>query len=183
MDAKNQEPFTFKDFLSIVLYIGAVVLVTMFIVHFIGQRTVVSGSSMYDTLEDGQNLIVDKISYRFSDPERFDIVVFSYENEDNTYFIKRIIGLPGESVYIDTEGNIYIDGELLEEDYGFEQILDPGLAGNTITLSEDEYFVLGDNRNNSFDSRYEEVGPIPREDIIGKVWIRIFPFDLFGKVD
>ena len=132
---------------------------------------------MSPTLTDGDNLIVDKISYRFHDPERFDIVVFPFRYAEKTYYIKRIIGLPGETVFIDEEGTIYIDGEVLDEHFGKEVIQDPGRAYETITLGEDEYFVLGDNRNNSSDSRDHVVGNIHRNELIGKAWMRIYPFN------
>ena len=108
------------------------------------------------TLSNNDNLIVDKISYRFKDPQRFDIIVFPFQYDENVYYIKRIIGLPGETVQIGTDGTIYIDGQVLEEGYGKEVMLSPGRAGEPITLGEDEYFVLGDNRNNSSDSREVE---------------------------
>ena len=138
---------------------------------------------MEDTLSDGDNLIVDKISYRLHDPERFDVVVFPYQYEEDTYYIKRIIGLPGEIVYIDGSGNIYINDVLLEEGYGTETILNAGLASSVIILGADEYFVLGDNRNNSTDSRFEAVGNIKGDDIVGKAWLRVYPFADFGLVD
>ena len=137
---------------------------------------------MEPSLSDGDNLIVDKISYRFHDPERFDIIIFPYQWEPNTFYIKRIIGLPGETVQIDDEGTIYIDGEVLQEDYGLERIANPGLARDSITLGEDEYFVLGDNRNNSTDSRYAQVGLIHRDDIVGRAWLRIYPFNRIGWI-
>ena len=135
---------------------------------------------MEPMLTNGDNLIVDKISYRFQDPERYDIIVFPFKYEEKTYYIKRIIGLPGETVQIDDAGNIYIDGELLEESYGKEVINDSGRASEPITLQDDEYFVLGDNRNDSSDSRVESVGNIKRDDIIGRAWVRIYPFDSIG---
>ena len=167
-----------KEVLSWVVYFGVVILLTYLIIHFVGQRTVVDGRSMNPTLNDGDNLIVEKISYRFRDPERFDIIVFPYD--DSHYYIKRIIGLPGETVQIDLDGVIYINGEILEEDYGKETILDPGRAIDPITLGDDEYFVLGDNRNNSKDGRNELVGNIRRDDIIGRAWVRIWPLSDFG---
>jgi signal peptidase I len=157
--------------------VAVVLLICFLIITYVGQRTKVSGHSMEPTLSDGDNLIVDKISYRFHEPERFDIIIFPYQYEENTYFIKRIIGLPGETVWIDTDGSIYIDGVLLEEDYGMETMSYAGLAATPLTLGEDEYFVLGDNRNNSTDSRFDVVGPIRRQDIIGKAWVRIYPFN------
>ena len=166
-----------KDVLSTSFYLLIVLVLTFLVVTYVGQRTKVIGSSMSPTLSDGDNLIVDKISYRFHDPERFDIVVFPFQYSEKTYYIKRIIGLPGETVYIDENGTIYIDGEVLEEDYGKEVIQDPGRAYEPITLGADEYFVLGDNRNNSSDSRDPAVGNIRREDLIGKAWMRIYPFN------
>lgn len=175
-----------REILSTGIYLLCILAITYLIITFVGQRTEVKGSSMYPTLEDGDNLIVDKISYRFTDPKRFDIIVFPVKSLDDgddseeTYYIKRIIGLPGETVRIDEDGNIYINGEILEESYGAEVIKDPGRAAETITLGDDEYFVLGDNRNNSTDSRTDIVGNVKREDIIGKAWIRIYPFSKFG---
>ena len=180
---EDDEKITIKDVLSILLYMVVVVIITFGIVKFVGQRTVVSGASMENTLNDGDNLIVDKISYRLHDPKRFDVIVFPYQYEEKTYYIKRIIGLPGETVYIDDFGNIYIDGELLEESYGKDVIADPGNACEPIKLADDEYFVLGDNRNNSYDSRFDLVGPIDRDIIIGKAWVRIFPFNKIGKIN
>lgn len=166
-----------KEALQTSLIILAALLISLFIVTFIGQRTVVDGESMEDTLYHNDNLIVDKISYRFHEPERFDVIVFPAHYDSKTYLVKRVIGLPGETVYIDGEGNIYIDDELLEEDYGKEVMLSGGIAQASITLGEDEYFVLGDNRNHSLDSRDHMVANIQREDIIGKAWVRIYPLD------
>lgn len=171
-----------KEVLSTSIYLLVVLIVTYLIIYYVGQRTEVEGSSMEPTLQDGDNLIVDKISYRFHDPERFDIIVFPFQYDRDTYYIKRIIGMPGESVRIDWDGNIYIDGELLEEGYGREVILDPGRAEEEILLDEDEYFVLGDNRNNSTDGRSERVGNIHRDNIIGRAWVRIYPFKKIGKL-
>ncbi len=169
-----------REMVNFLLYIVGIFLLTYVIIHYVGQRTQVSGSSMEHTLSDGDNLIVDKISYKFHSPERFDIIVFPYQHKEDTYYIKRIIGLPGETVQIDTAGNIYIDGEKLEESYGFEAMEDPGIAEEPITLGEDEYFVLGDNRNGSSDSRDPDVGIVQGESIIGRAWVRLYPFDRIG---
>ena len=134
---------------------------------------------MLPTLQNGDNLIVDKLSYRFRDPKRFEIVVFPFRYQEDTYYIKRIIGLPGETVQIH-DGNIYINGKQLKEDYGRETIRNSGLASEAVTLGEDEYFVLGDNRNNSADSREPSVGNIQKKDILGRAWLRIWPFAQFG---
>ena len=168
--------------IDLLIVLGLVFL----LITFVAQRTVVDGESMEATLQNGDNLIVDKISYRFHEPERFDIVVFPFHNpnkpQDRTYFIKRIIGLPGESVSIDENGVIYIDGEVLEEGYGREIIRADKLGTVTypLVLGEDEYFVLGDNRNNSTDSRW--IGSIERGDIIGRAWFRMWPFSSIGFI-
>lgn len=169
-----------KEILETLFYLIIVLAATYLIITFVGQRTMVQGQSMVPTLSDGDNLIVDKITYRFKEPERFDIIVFPYLYEEDTYYIKRVIGLPGETVQIDEEGTIYIDGEILTEDYGNAVMLYAGRAGEEITLGENEYFVLGDNRNNSSDSRDPSVGNIKRENIIGRAWLRIWPFNSFG---
>ncbi len=165
-----------KEILSTSLYLLVVLVITYLVIHFVGQRTQVQGESMEPMLQDGDNLIVDKITYHFKAPQRFDIIVFPFQYKEDTYYIKRIIGLPGETVQITGEGTIYIDGEVLEEGYGREVIRDPGNAYSPVTLGEDEYFVLGDNRNNSSDSRSSSVGLIHRKDIIGRAWVRIWPF-------
>lgn len=164
------------------LYLLVILCAVYLLIHYVGQRTQVQGSSMEPMLTNGDNLIVDKISYRFRDPERFDIIVFPFQYEDNVFYIKRIIGLPGETVRIDDEGNIYINGEILEEHYGKEVIQNPGRAREEITLADDEYFVMGDNRNNSSDSRDPSVAEVKREDIVGRAWLRIWPFKEFGFI-
>ena len=125
-----------------------VVIIAWGFVTFVAQRTQVSGASMETTLSDGDQLIVDKISYQFREPERFEIIVFPYQYEAGTYYIKRIIGLPGETVQI-LDGSVYINGEKLEEHYGNEVMEEAGIAAEPVTLGVDEYFVMGDNRNNS----------------------------------
>lgn len=171
-----------KSILNFSIYILVVLVLTLLVVRYVGQRTVVMGHSMEPTLSDQDNLLVDKLSYRLHDPKRFDVVVFPYQYADKTYFIKRIIGLPGETVRIDDTGSIYIDDELLMEAYGKEVIEDPGLARDGITLGADEYFVLGDNRNDSSDSRFVSVGNIKGSQIIGKAFLRIYPFSAFGRI-
>jgi len=172
-----------KEMFNTVAYVLAVIIICFVVVNYVGQRTIVVGDSMQNTLFDGDNLIVDKLSYRFKSPERFDIVVFPCKSKENTLYIKRIIGLPGESVRIDIEGNIYINGQILEEDYGKEIIEYAGLAENEIYLGADEYFVLGDNRNASEDSRFPNVGVVDAEDLVGRAIWRLYPFNDFGKLD
>ncbi len=171
-----------RELLNTAIYLLCVLGAVWLVITFVGQRTEVEGASMENTLHNGDNLIVDKLSYRFHDPERFDIIVFPFQFQDNTYYIKRIIGLPGETVQIMDDGSIYINGEKLEENYGMEVIKPEtiGRAAEPIGLGGDEYFVMGDNRNNSSDSRTDMVGNIKRENIIGKAWLRIWPVSDFG---
>ena len=171
-----------SSLLEWIVYFAIIVGLTYLIITYVGQRTMVSGDSMETTLSNGDNLIVDKISYRFRDPERFDIIVFPYKYEDNTYYIKRIIGMPGETIQI-IDGYVYINGEYLESDiYGNEVMEYASLASSPIELGEDEYFVLGDNRNHSSDSRDPSVGVLTRDDLIGRAWLRIYPFDEMGVI-
>ena len=170
-----------KEVLSWILYIGVAIVITFLFVTFIAQKTNVIGSSMENTLHDKDQLIVSKISYRLHDPERFDIVIFPYHQDKSTNYIKRIIGLPGETVQI-KNGKIYINGKVLEENYGKETMVMSGRAESPIKLGDDEYFVLGDNRNNSADSRLSDVGNIKRDEFIGKAVFRIYPFNKFGKI-
>ena len=170
-----------KELLGWIVYIAVIIGLTWLIITFVGQRTRVSGHSMEATLHDGDNLIVDKLSYRFRDPKRFEIIVFPYSHKENTYYIKRIIGLPGETVQV-KDGYVYIDGEKLDENYGLEVMEDAGIAAEPIELGEDEYFVLGDNRNHSSDSRDPSVGILHRDELIGRAWIRIWPLDRIGVI-
>ena len=171
-----------RELLNTAIYLLCVLGAVWLVITFVGQRTEVEGASMENTLHNGDNLNVDKLSYRFHDPERFDIIVFPFQFQDNTYYIKRIIGLPGETVQIMDDGSIYINGEKLEENYGMEVIKPEtiGRAAEPIELGDDEYFVMGDDRNNSSDSRTDMVGNIKRENIIGKAWLRIWPVSDFG---
>ena len=182
IEKEEKKSGALREILSMIGWILFIFCLVFLVTTYVGQRTRVEGHSMEPALSDGDNLIVDKISYRFHDPERFDIIIFPYQWEPNTYYIKRIIGLPGETIQIDDEGNIYIDGEVLQEHYGLERIKNPGSARRPITLGEDEYFVLGDNRNNSEDSRFTQVGVIHRDDIVGRAWLRIYPFDRIGFI-
>lgn len=161
------------------LVLLVILVLSQLISRFVIQQTTVHGESMMPALEDGDRLLMDKISYRFRDPKRFEMVVFSYQYKENTYYIKRVIGLPGDTVRI-SNGVIYVNGNALVEHYGNEPIEDAGLAATEITLGEDEYFVLGDNRNSSIDSREPSVGNIKRKDIVGRVWFCLTHGENFG---
>ncbi|MFI3172013.1 MAG: signal peptidase I [Eubacteriales bacterium] len=181
-DNQKEETSILRELLGWVVYIFAVICITYLVITFVGQRTRVSGESMAPTLHSGDNLIVDKISYRFSDPERYDIIVFPYQYQEGIYYIKRIIGLPGETVLIQ-DGKVYINGEELGETYGAELMDSAGIASVPIELGENEYFVLGDNRNNSSDSREASVGVLSGDDIMGKAFVRIWPLDSIGVIE
>lgn len=180
-----EENYKIKCFFSDLIFYTLIILIAAYIIpNFVLQRTIVDGASMEEALHNGDNIYVEKISYRFDKLDRFDIVVFyPYGREHNDYYVKRIIALPGETIQIKDDGLIYIDGELLEEDYGNEIILDPGRAAMPIRLAKDEYFVLGDNRNVSKDSRFWTVGNVNIKNIEGKVFFRISPLDQFGFID
>lgn len=167
--------------LIIDLFIVAVCV--MVIPRYVVQRTIVSGSSMEETLLDGDNLLVDKFSYLIGSPDRFDVVVFyPYGQKDGEYFVKRVIGLPGETIQIIGD-TIYINGEVLEESFGKDPITVQGIAEEPLTLGEDEYFLMGDNREVSYDSRYEEVGPVHENLIVGRALVRIWPLNSFGSFE
>ena len=175
-----------KEIISTILYFAGVLIVALLIVKFVVQRTAVEGQSMEPTLYNGQNLMVDKVSYRFREPKRFEVIVLKpYEGDNKTLYIKRIIGLPGETVQIQSDGTILINGEKLVESYGKEVIkaTERGRAAEPVTLGEDEYFVVGDNRNNSLDSRDARVGNVPKSRIVGRAWIRIWPLNKFGAFE
>ncbi len=156
-----------------------------FALTYVGQRTVVSGDSMYPALKDKESVLVNKLAYKFDDVERFDVIIFPHYNEgtgETTYYIKRVIGLPGENIRV-YNGLIYINGELLTEYYGCYDDDLPyynGIAGEEMYIGEDEYFVMGDNRNNSDDSR--TFGCIKKDDITGEALITIYPFEEIGLV-
>ncbi|MBQ9766784.1 MAG: signal peptidase I [Lachnospiraceae bacterium] len=175
-----------RKIVEIVVFIAVFALLLFGLPRFVLERVIVDGSSMETTLQEDDNILVEKVSRYFGALDRFDIIVF-YPNEEakkegGRYYIKRIIGLPGETVQI-TDGVIYIDGEPLSESFGSTVMGSEGRAAEPITLGEEEYFVLGDNRFVSKDSRSAEVGNVPLSRIGGKLMIRIFPFDKFGTVN
>lgn len=137
------------------------------------EKATVYGNSMTPSLNDGDYVLVNRFSYLIGKPKRFDVVVFRYQNSERTY-IKRIIGLPGETVQI-VDGAVIINGEILEEPTERDLILEPGRAVNPVLLGDDEYFLLGDNRNDSSDSRNTDIGNVKKSELIGRVCLR-FPF-------
>jgi signal peptidase I len=185
-DEKSKRPFLRKLFINILIWviqIAAVVFLAYFIIYYALEKTNMIGSSMETTLNPDDSIIINKFSYRFSEPKRFDVIIFKQSGSAHSYYnIKRIIGLPGETVQI-KDGNIYINGEMLDEIINAEPMANAGLAEEKITLEENEYFVLGDNRNNSEDSRFATIGNIRRSEIIGKAFIRLSPFNFVNKLN
>lgn len=166
-----------------VAQIAAVIFLAYIIVYYCVEKTNVIGSSMESTLAANDPIIINKFAYRISDPKRFDVIVFKQSGREHSFYnIKRIIGLPGETVLI-KDGNIYINGEMIEEYSIVEPMINYGLAGEEISLEDNEYFVLGDNRNNSEDSRFASIGNITRDEIIGKAAIRLSPFNFISKLN
>lgn len=166
----------FKEIMSYVVIILVVVLIRVFIVTPVK----VDGTSMYPTLNNNDILIEKKYDKSIS---RFDVVVINYKKDK---LVKRVIGLPGETIRISVThvgsnvvSKIIVNGEVLDESFGYEPIKDAGISANEIKLGDDEYFVLGDNRNASSDSRF--LGAFKKKDIKGVTNFRLFPFKNFGK--
>ncbi|MBQ4425653.1 MAG: signal peptidase I [Lachnospiraceae bacterium] len=174
-----------KDLLQTVLMLGLTVLFCLAFFRYVGQRVAVEGRSMNTTLQDQDQLIIDCFTYRFlHGPERYDIVVFRLKDDPKTYYIKRVLGLPGETIQI-IDSKIYINGTVIDDPYAYLGGLDhfsAGAAADPITLGENEYFVMGDNRNDSIDSRFS-VGPVNRSQLIGRAFFRILPFKKAGNIE
>jgi signal peptidase I len=185
-EKESKRPLMMKIIREIFIWaleIAGVILLAYFIVNYTVEKTDMVGVSMEGTLFDGESIIINKFSYRFIDPKRFDVIVFKQSGKEHSYYnIKRIIGLPGETLQF-KDGNIYINDTILEEPMNVEPMINYGLAVEPITLEENEYFVLGDNRNNSEDSRFASIGNIRREEIIGKAFIRLSPFNFIDKLN
>ncbi len=176
---EKNKPNIKKNLIALGICVVIAVVIALIITNFVASHTKVEGNSMESTLENGDDIIVEKISYITGDPERYDIIVF--RESESVNYIKRVIALPGETIQI-TEGKIYINERAVFDAYGNTKMKDGGIAEKPIKLGQDEYFVLGDNRNASKDSRDKAVGVIKRDQIIGKAWLRVLPFDNFGKL-
>lgn len=165
-----------------ILQVAAVLLCAFAFVWYFGQRVSTVGNSMSPLLSNGDVVLVNRFIYNTSSPKRGDIIVFKPNgNENSHYYIKRVIGLPGETVEI-IEGKIYIDGKKLEEDYTATEISDVGIVTEKMELGGDEFFVLGDDRGKSEDSRMADVGNVKRVHIYGKAWFIVSPLKHFGFV-
>ena len=171
MQGEKQENF----FVELLKFFIIAVVIVIPIRFWIAQPFIVSGASMNPTFGTGQYLIIDELSYHFSNPQRGEVVIFRYPLNTSEFFIKRVIGLPGETVTIEN-GKVYITGadkieHALQEPY----IINLGNGANrSVTLGADQYFVMGDNRPDSSDSRVW--GPVPRTDVVGRAFVRLLPF-------
>ena len=176
----------FKKYLSFVWELVKIALIAFIIVapvrYFLFQPFIVDGESMHPSFESGDYLIVDEISYRFSDPQRGDVVVFNFPKQLSERFIKRVIGVPGDTVDV-TGGKVEIIKDnktvTLDEKYLPKDLKTIGEI--KMTLGKDEFFVMGDNRDYSYDSR--AWGVVPRKDIIGKAFLRLFPITQIGEIN
>lgn len=158
------------EILITVFYCFAAILLAFVIIFSVGMKVSVIGVSMSPALNNGEEVLVNRVLYKIISPKRGDVIVFLPNGNSNShYYLKRVIGLPGEKIQI-IGGYVYIDGELYEEDESYDKIADPGIAETEILLGSDEYFVLGDNRNFSEDSRSGNIGPVSKSTIVGKAW-------------
>lgn len=175
----GEKKFDKQSFWELVRFALIAVAIVIPIRVYIAQPFIVSGSSMVPTFEDGQYLIIDEISYRLNDPKRDDVVVFRYPNDTKKFFIKRIIGLPNETV--DIKGNeVTITNKDNPSGFALDQSYVENTASNNthFELKDGEYFVMGDNRSASSDSRYW--GAVPKKLLIGKAFLRLLPIN---KID
>lgn len=164
---------TIHEILVMLFFCFAAVLLAFVIVISVGLKTSVIGVSMEPALSNGQTVFINRFSYKILSPRRGDVIAFLPNGNKNSHcYLKRVIALPGEKVQV-IGGYVYVDGVLLEEDESYDKIAEPGIAEIEITLGADEYFVLGDNRNSSEDSRSGNIGPVKKDTIIGKAWFHL----------
>ena len=173
----------YAAFLEYAIYLFIIVFVLFLAPKFLMEKILVDGSSMEQSLYDGEQVLIEKVSRYFNGPDRFDVVVFTKNHGTYTKtYIKRVIGLPGETVQI-IDNCIYINGEELPESFGKDPMDTAGIASEPVQLGEDEFFVLGDNRRVSVDSRDRAVGAVSMDELDGVVILRVAPFSAFGKVN
>ena len=173
-DVKVKKTFRWIFEIAVTLAFAALTAVLMF------QTVTMQESAMEPTIEVGDSFFMNRVIYKFSSPKRGDIIVFRTDaSDDAALHIRRVIGLPGETILI-RNGKIYIDGEEYMESGNYPAVTNPGLAENGVTLNSGEYFVLRDNRNNSEDSRYADIGMVKKRYIAGKLWFLCSPFEKAG---
>lgn len=163
---------TIHEILSTLFYCGVAVFLAFVLVFSVGMKISMVGVSMEPALYNGQEVLVNRFIYKITSPKRGDVIAFLPNgNQNSHYYLKRIVGLPGESIQI-IDGYVYINGERLPEDE-YDKMADYGIAENEIQLGSDEYFVLGDNRNMSEDSRSGNIGAVKKDTIAGKAWFHL----------
>lgn len=183
----TKKPNIFKKVRKIIFFIlesALAVFLGWLVIKYAVEKTVVIGDFMKPSFEDKDVLIVNKLAYKRKPPERFDVIVFNQNKSEHSFYtVCRVVGVPGDKFKI-VDGYIYVNGSLLEEKNNVEPIRVPGIAENEIELLENEYFVLGDNRNEAEDSRLSSIGLISINDIIGKAVIRLSPkIDIVDKIN
>lgn len=168
----------FRNLIAWIVEIIVVIALAFGCAYFFGQQISVSDDSMQTTLAAGEKVLLNTAKITFSEPKRGDIIAFKVGNDENAAVsIKRVIGVPGDEIQI-KEGQIFINGDVFVEERDFPAINSPGLAEEIIKVDGAEFFVLGDSRNNSEDSRHVEIGNVPKDRIVGVVWMRVNPFGL-----
>ena len=171
-----------REVLSWIVELVVVIGLAYVLVSFFGIRTNVVGQAMEQTLENDDDILVNKFAYIISKPKQGDVIVFLPNgNKKSHYYVRRVVAVPGDTVQI-KDGALYVNDELYKESTDVASMEDAGIACDAVKLEKDEYFVLGDNRNNSEDSRYANIGNVKRDYIIGKAWFRFSGLGSFGTI-
>lgn len=185
-ETEQKKKSALSEFLEFIAPIVVAIIIAMILKYVVFANAIVPTGSMLNTIHENDRVIASRLSYKYSKPERYDIAIFKYPDNEEQLFVKRIIGLPGETVSIQ-DGIVYITGEdgkthQLEEEYVSEENKDH--YNGTFVVPENSYFVMGDNRDNSVDSRYWVTTNFVSEDkLVGKVLFRYYPFNTMGKLD
>ena len=182
---RNRKKFNveqFKEIVTWVVQIAAVIFIAYVAVSCFGVRSNVVGQAMSETLENGDQVLINKFVYVVSEPKAGDVIVFLPNgNEKSHYYVRRVIGVPGDKIQI-KDGSVYVNGQRYNEKTEVATMEEAGIASEVITLGDGEYFVLGDNRNNSEDSRYANIGNIKRKYIVGQAWFCLESADGMGFI-
>lgn len=181
---KKLNPKLIKDIFEMIVGSMIVIFLAFVIVFSVGMKTSVVGDSMEPMLYNGQEILMNRVVYRLSSPKRGDVVVFLPNgNQNSHYYVKRVVALPGETIQI-LDGDVYVDGVPLDEDESFDKIIDAGIAENELKLAADEFFVMGDNRNSSEDSRSGNIGAVKKDNIVGKAWFKLATeWEIMGLIE